>query len=181
MLHTTTEDRQDWQGYARDRERDRRRRRLAAGLVALVAVLVVAGAGVWQLSRPQPIEEVTGGWFYDQNSTQIQEAIDHEVEDGYFNMSVNTSVPVSDGIALIGIKNIEDNKFDCRVTVTLEDGTQVFESGGLAPGSELKYVELAQDLAAGDHEATALFEIYERDEAHTKIGQTASKLIFHVR
>lgn len=149
--------------------------------VLLVAALTLAGIGAWQCSKPASIDEATGGWFYDQDSTAIQEAIDHEVEDGYFNMSINTSVPVSEGVALIGIKNIPDNKFDCTVTVTLEDGTVVYQSGGLTPGSEIKHVTLNQDLPAGDHAATALFEIYEQDEAHTKVGQTASKLTFHVK
>ena len=156
-------------------------KKLVALAALLGATLVLAGIGIWHCSKPSSIEEATGGWFYDQDSTAIQEAIDHEVEDGYFNMNINTSVPVSDGVALVGIKNIPDNKFDCAVTITLEDGTEIYKSGGLAPGSEIKYARLTQDLSSGDHEATALFEIYEQDDAHTKVGQTASKLTLHVK
>lgn len=122
-----------------------------------------------------------GGSFYDQSSDEIQAAIDHEVEDGYFNMSINTSVPVyEDNTALIGIKNIESNQFDCTVTVTLDDGTEVYKSGGLAPGTEIQMATLSQDLEPGEYEATATFDIYELDEEHTVAGKTASKLTLHV-
>ena len=158
----------------------RKGRKRAAVAIVVAAAVALAGLGAWQLLKPSSIEDVVGGPFYDQSATEIQEAVDHEVEDGYFNMSVNTSVPVSGTTALIGIKNIDDNKFDCAVTVTLEDGTQVYKSGGLAPGTELKTVELDQALPSGDYAATALFEIYERDDSHAKAGQTASKLTLHV-
>lgn len=150
--------------------------------IALIVLLAIGGCAAWHASQPKDIDEVTGGWFYDQSASDIQEAIDHEVEDGYFNMSINTSVPVStDMVALIGIKNIESNAYDCTVTITLEDGTQVYKSGGLAPGTELQSITLDQELETGEYAGTALFEIYEQDEAHTKAGQTASKITLYVQ
>lgn len=149
-------------------------------IALLIIALLLAGFGVWKFMNLSP-EEATGGAFYDQTASEIQEAVDHEVKDGYFNMSINTSVPVfDDNSAAIGIRNIESNQYDCIVTVTLEDGTEVYKSGGLAPGTELEMVTLTQDLEPGDYEATAVFEIYEQDEAHTVAGQTASKLTLHV-
>lgn len=150
-------------------------------LIALLLIaLLLAGFGIWKFMNLSP-EEATGGAFYDQSASEIQEAVDHEVEDGYFNMSINTSVPVfEDNSAAIGIRNIESNQYDCIVTVTLDDGTEVYKSGGLAPGTELSMVTLTQDLEPGDYEATAVFEIIEQDEAHTVAGQTASKLTLHV-
>jgi len=150
-------------------------------LIALILIaLLLGGFGAWKFMNLSP-EEATGGAFYDQSAAQIQEAVDHEVQDGYFNMSINTSVPVfEDNSAAIGIRNIESNQYDCIVTVTLDDGTEVYKSGGLAPGSELSMVTLTQDLKPGDYEATAVFEIIEQDEEHTVAGQTASKLTLHV-
>lgn len=149
-------------------------------IALLLAALLLAGFGAWKFMNLSP-EEATGGAFYDQSASQIQEAVDHEVQDGYFNMSINTSVPVfDDNSAAIGIRNIESNQYDCIVTVALEDGTEVYKSGGLAPGTELDMVTLTQDLEPGDYEATAVFEIYEQDEGHTVAGQTASKLTLHV-
>ena len=40
--------------------------------VLLVAALALVGIGAWQCSKPASIDEVTGGWFYDQDSTAIQ-------------------------------------------------------------------------------------------------------------
>ena len=150
-------------------------------VIALILVaLICAGFGIWKVTNLTP-DEATGGAFYDQSASQIQEAIDHEVKDGYFNMSINTSVPVfEDNSAALGIKNIESNSYDCMVTVTLDDGREVYKSGGLAPGTELEMVTLTQTLEPGDYEATAVFDIYEQDEAHTVAGQTASKLTLHV-
>ena len=162
----------------RDNKRQHGKRK---ALIALLLIaLLLAGFGIWKFMNLSP-EEATGGAFYDQSASEIQEAVDHEVEDGYFNMSINTSVPVfEDNSAAIGIRNIESNQYDCIVTVTLDDGTEVYKSGGLAPGSELSMVTLTQDLEPGDYEATAVFEIIEQDEAHTVAGQTASKLTLHV-
>ena len=154
------------------------KRKVAIALI--LVVLLVAGFGIWKAANLTP-DEATGGAFYDQSASQIQEAIDHEVKDGYFNMSINTSVPVfEDNSAALGIKNIESNQYDCTVTVTLDDGREVYKSAGLAPGTELEMVTLTQTLEPGDHEATAVFDIYEQDEAHTVAGQTASKLTLHV-
>ncbi len=157
------------------------KRRIGKPLIAaILVVLLVAGFGIWKVTNLTP-DEATGGAFYDQSASQIQEAIDHEVKDGYFNMSINTSVPVfEDNSAALGIKNIESNQYDCMVTVTLDDGREVYKSAGLAPGTELEMVTLTQTLEPGDHEATAVFDIYEQDEAHTVAGQTASKLTLHV-
>ena len=149
-------------------------------IVLILVVLLVAGFGIWKVANLTP-DEATGGAFYDQSASQIQEAIDHEVKDGYFNMSINTSVPVfEDNSAALGIRNIESNQYDCTVTVTLDDGREVYKSAGLAPGTELEMVTLTQTLEPGDYEATAVFDIYEQDEAHTVAGQTASKLTLHV-
>ena len=163
-------------------ERQGGKKKRIALAIALVVLLALGGCAAWKAGQPQAIDEVTGGWFYDQSAADIQEAIDHEVEDGYFNMSINTSVPVAtDGTALIGIKNIDTNRYDCIVTITLEDGTEVYKSGGIAPGTELRSVTLNQELQSGEYEGTALFEIFERDEAHTKAGQVASKVTFYVQ
>lgn len=149
-------------------------------IALLIVALLLGGFGIWKFMNLSP-EEATVGAFYDQSASEIQEAVDHEVEDGYFNMSINTSVPVfDDNSAAIGIRNIESNQYDCIVTVTLEDGTEVYKSGGLAPGTQLSMVTLTHTLEPGDYEATAVFEIIEQDEAHTVVGQTASKLTLHV-
>ena len=149
-------------------------------IAALAIALLLGGFGLYKVGNLTP-DEATGGAFYDQSAAQIQEAVDHEVEDGYFNMSINTSVPVfEDSTAALGVKNIESNSYDCTVTVTLDDGREVYKSGGLAPGTELDMVTLTQQLEPGDYEATATFDIYEQDEAHTVAGQTASKLTLHV-
>ena len=150
-------------------------------VIVILAIALLVSCFCFSKCANLTPEEATGGAFYDQSASEIQEAVDHEVEDGYFNMSINTSVPVfEDNSAALGIKNIESNSYDCIVTVTLDDGTEVFKSGGLAPGTEIDMVTLTQTLEPGDYEATAVFDIYEQDEAHTVAGQTASKLTLHV-
>lgn len=167
------------EAIARENDKQKRKRRLIIALLILLFMLLVAGIVYFTV----PNKEIhTGGWFYEQDAVAIQDAVDQSVQEGYFNMTINTRVPVYDGsTAYIGIQNVEANHFDCIVTVTLDDGTQIFKSGGIAPGQELKIVNLDVSLEKGTYEATALFEIYDINEAHTKAGQTASKITLYVQ
>ena len=156
-------------------EKDKKRKRLIIVLLLLLAFMLII-AGIVRIALPDK-EIRTGGWFYEQNATAIQDAVDQSVQEGYFNMTINSKVPVYGGTtAYVGIQNVEANHFDCVVTITLEDGTQVYKSGGLSPGQELRTIELSTSLSNGTYEATALFEIYDINESHTKAGQTASKI-----
>lgn len=112
-------------------------------IAILIIALLFSCFCFYKCANLTSLEESTGGAFYDQSASEIQEVVDHEVEDGYFNMSINTSVPVfEDNSAALGIKNIESNSHDCIVTVTLDDGAEVYKSGGLASGIELAMVTL---------------------------------------
>ena len=156
-----------------------RRHRIAALIATILALIALLS--IYAMTQCSWVPR--GGEFYDQSAEDIQEAVDHEVEDGYFNMCINTKIPVysADNTALAGIKNIESNHFDCVVTITLDDGTEIYRSGGISPGSELKLIELSSSLEKGEYGATALFEVYEQDDAHTKVGQTASLVTLYVQ
>lgn len=161
-----------------EKKKERRERIIAIAFIILATAAMSAAMFLTQCTGVH-----RGGEFYDQSAEAIQEAVDHEVQDGYFNMCINSKVPVysADNTAIAGIKNIKENHFDCTVTITLDDGTQVFKSGGLAPGSELKSITLDTALEKGKHKATALFEVYEQGDEHTKIGQTASIVTLYVQ
>lgn len=161
------------------KEKKEKRRRIFALVIAILALIAM----LLMLFITQCSWIPRGGEFYDQDAAAIQEAVDREVEDGYFNMCINTNIPVyaSDDTAIAGIKNIEANHFDCTVTITLDDGTQVYKSGGLAPGTELQIITLGTHLEKGQYSGTALFEVYERDDTHTKVGQTASIVTLYVQ
>ena len=161
------------------KEKKEKRRRIFALVIAILALLAM----LLMVCITQCSWIPRGGEFYDQSAETIQEAVDREVKDGYFNMCINTNIPVyaSDDTAIAGIKNIEANHFDCTVTITLDDGTQVYKSGGLAPGTELKTITLDTHLEKGEYSATALFEVYEQDSTHTKAGQTASIVNLYVQ
>lgn len=161
-----------------EKKKERRDRIIAIAFIILATLAMCAAMYLTQCSGIH-----RGGDFYDQSAQEIQDAVDREVEDGYFNMCINTKIPVysADSTAIAGIKNIKENHFDCTVTITLDDGTQVFKSGGLAPGSELKSITLDKVPDKGEHKATALFEVYEQGDEHTKIGQTASIVTLYVQ
>ena len=182
LANGSREEEQPNEGYC-DEVNQRSKKKPGQTLVALLLIaLLIAAMTAWFLLSNPSKEIPTGGEFYEQSATQIQDAIDQSVEDGYFNMTINSKVPVYDGTtALVGIQNIEGNHFDCTVTVALSDGSVVYQSGGLAPGQELQTVKLNTSLEKGEHEATALFEIYDQNEEHSKAGQTASKITLYVQ
>ena len=169
---------EDLERRAQQEKKEKRRRIVALAIAILALLTMLLMVAITQCTGIQ-----RGGEFYDQSAEAIQEAVDREVKDGYFNMCINTGIPVyaADDTALAGIKNIEANHFDCIVTITLDDGTQVYKSGGLAPGTELKLITLDTHLEKGQYSGTALFEVYERNDAHTKVGQTASVVTLYVQ
>lgn len=72
------------------------------------------------------------------------------------------------------IGNPGENKCYLTATLMLADGTLLYESGLLEPGTGFEQVELNQTLEAGTYEAMVHYQGYSMDEARSELNGSDS-------
>ncbi|MEG2361373.1 MAG: hypothetical protein RSB97_06040, partial [Christensenella sp.] len=100
------------------------------------------------------------GFLEGRTEDEIQELINQAVEDGMFNISVNSNPVFENGKAegSLRIENVPNNKYYMKVTVKLDDtGEIVYESKGIKQGQYIEKATLSKALAKGEYAATAVF------------------------
>lgn len=151
-------------------------------IIILVIVIIAAiGVGIWAFASQ-------GGGFYD-NSAQNGQApyktdeekqaeLDRVVEEGMLSISIASVIEFENGTSegTAYIENVPSNKYDMKVTITLDSNNEVvYESGGISPDSHIDTIKLMKNLAAGTYPATATFTAYDR-QTHEEVGQAAAKI-----
>lgn len=116
---------------------------------------------------------------YDGRSEQeILDDLNRQVAEGMMNISIAATITFEDGSAEgeARIQNIEGNKRDQKVVITLDEGDEViYESGAIPPGSHIQTIKLNRDLDAGSYDATATFVGYDL-ETHQETGKAAAQI-----
>lgn len=157
--------------------------------IALIAVLLcVIGALVFLLLRPddggQTVTEkerdpnAAVGQYEGKTPEEIQAELDKIVEEGMFNISINSTVTMASGSdeAELRIENIAANHHLMSVEIKLDDtGEVIYASGLIEPGYYIQSAPLNTTLAKGSYAATALFTAY-NIETEAVAGQAAAKI-----
>ena len=102
---------------------------------------------------------VEGGWN-EADVSKIQEGLNAGVEEGYINISMNTTPVFADGKSEgnLMIVNESINKYPQYVVITRNDtGDTIYESKGIPVGSKIEKDTLDVALPAGTYECTAMF------------------------
>ena len=157
-----------------EQEQKKPKKKSLTPLFLLILIGVCAGMGYYiftmnqqsQRGRLARDEEALGGMLPGKTPQEISEILNTKVEEGMVN---------------IGIENIEANQYSFQVNLVLDEtGETIYSSGLIDPGYYVEYVELNQELQAGDHLATAVFTTYSLDESEDKIAEARVKLTLHV-
>lgn len=130
-----------------------------------------------------------GGDFYDAaaekglldgRTAEEVAALSQQVENGMLQVSINANPVFLNGTAEgnLRIENAPGNPYDMRVTLTLEDGSVVYASGGLKPNYHIERDTLDSDLDAGEYAATARF--YAVDKNHKDLGVVEQEITITV-
>lgn len=107
----------------------------------------------------------TGGWE-SLSQEELEEALNQQVEDGYINISMNTSPVFADGKAEgnLMIVNETINRYPQQVVITRNDtGETIYTSGAIPVGSKIESHTLDVELDAGTYECTAMFHSLDPD------------------
>lgn len=156
-------------------------------LVLIVLALVTVTLGLLLLLRPATDD----GWYdkgmsigsYEgKSATEIQAELDRQVAEGEMEVSVAPTIRVdgTTGVATVRMENSPKNRRDQKFSVTLDDGTLIYQSGAVPPGSHLQTVELTTVPAIGTHEATVTFQGYDRithEEVGGSVGASVSVVV----
>lgn len=137
-------------------------------LLPLLCVLVLSliGGGYWWINRTD-MDKTTKYWFdkaaqkgslAGKNPNDVQSMLDTVVEEGMFNVSVNSSIVFEDGQSSgsLGLENISANHYYCDLRLVLEDsGETIYKSGGLKPGQYIDEIKLSKNLEKGTYPCIA--------------------------
>ena len=102
---------------------------------------------------------VEGGWNK-VDEDKVRENLNASVEEGYINISMNTTPVFENGEAEgnLMIVNETINKYPQKVIITRNDnGDVIYESKGIPVGSKIEKAKLLENLPAGTYECTAMF------------------------
>lgn len=140
------------------------------GGVVLLLIAVIAVLMFLLFKKDAETEKEVGGGVYtidEGNYQRIQEDMEAEVKEGYFETYMNTEWTFPDGTsettnAILG--NSPNNTKPIRCEVQLEDtGEVVFSTGVLPVGAQVSPFKLNVDLDAGSYDAVCM--VYLLNEA----------------
>lgn len=144
----------------------KKKKKLVILLLLLLAAAIGVGMFLWYQNR---MDDTTKYWFDKaaKNGTlegktpeELQDMLDKIVAEGMFNVSMNVQPVFEDGDSegSLGVENIKENRYFCRVVITLDsDGSTIYESQGLKPGQYIDKIKLQQSLTKGVYDCTAQF------------------------
>lgn len=174
-------------GKKNSRKEKEKGRKKALLLLLLLFIVAGAGGGYWWYTHNQVMDATTKYWFdklakdgslQGKTPAEVQDILNSVVEEGMFNVSMNAKAIFNDGKSegSIGLENIPQNRYYCRVVILRDDTNEVlYESKGLKPGQYIDKIKLKKNLPAGDYACTA--QVIATDpESLDDIGQVQVKI-----
>ena len=156
-------------------------------LLLILLLFIAAGGGYWWYTQNQVMDATTKYWFdklaqdgslQGKTQTEVQGILNSVVEEGMFNVSMNAKAIFNDAKSegSIGLENIPENRYYCRVVIRRDDTNEVlYESQGLKPGQYIDKIKLKQNLPPGNYDCTA--QVIATDpESLEDIGQVQVKI-----
>lgn len=141
-------------------------------LVILIVVLCAGIAAALYFTRQE--EPAGGNASVDPNASAWDDGIDSSGTEITENILVpgysGAEMKAGDTTLKLRIGNPEENTCYLQATLQLEDGTVLYESGLLEPGTGFEQVELDQTLEAGTYEALVHYQGYSMDEEQSQLN-----------
>lgn len=148
------------------------KKRIYWTLIGILALLLLAGAAwmIYSCLAGQNKKPAGSNASVDADASAWDDGIDSGEQTG--EITDNILVPGYSGAEMkagdmtlnLRIGNPEENTCYLQATLQLEDGTVLFESGLLEPGTGFEQIELTQTLEAGTYEAWVHYQGYSMDE-----------------
>lgn len=167
-------------------ENNKSKKRLIIIIIAILLVLALAVGGLiiynnYFADKPVNSDGVVGtvvtDWDHGIKDTPSSSEDGGVQIPGYNAATMN----YGDKSLHISIGNPKDNKCGFYATVKLEDGTILYKSDFLAPGSGLTDIPISISLEKGEHKAMVLYQCVTLDNAHTPLNAAESAFTLIVK
>lgn len=157
-------------------------------LIILVLAVGAVGYRVFFSSTEKTASVVAGDFLPDgkdaskMTDKQLGEFAQQAVDKSQFNMRIVSKATLNKntGKANIAIQNPPVNTYPVNVVITdNQTGAELYSSGAIYPGEEIKEATIDKKLADGVHQSTATFNIY-NEKTKKQQGSVQSELILVV-
>lgn len=153
-------------------------------IIGIVALLLAAIVAVVVIVKPFGSAEekddfydsgMTLGSYEGKSEEEIIADLNAKVAENEMSISCAPSIQVDSttGEAEVRIENIAANHVDQKFTIALEDGTKIYESGGIQPGYFVQSVKLDEVPKPGEYTVVVTFQGYDPTTHNPKGGSAA--------
>ena len=162
--------------------------------IGIVILLILAAlAAVFALKYCAPDTRTKGdrdldamlGQMPGRTQKDYQDVLNKVVEEGMFNISINSNVWCTNGTAEVGIENIPGNHYLMKVELYLqgENGDKkLYESGLIAPGYYVEQTKIdTGGLKPGSYAAVAVFHAIDEEDETTEVGSSRMEITLTVK
>lgn len=158
-------------------------------IILLLALLLLGGGvGYWYVThQPEQKTTVVSGKFLPDDkdaskmtNDEIAKYAQAAVDKSKFQMIINPDITVEGGKSDLYIQNPPNNSYPIDVTITLDNGDVVYQSGGIKIGYEVKNATMDKQLDKGNYTGTALFKLYNQETSEEK-GQVTAEITISVK
>ena len=153
----------------------KKRNKIIAFLIMLLLLLLLLTRCCSSCSNLSPSDISQGEieWNQPRASRDLQAEIDKAVEQGMFNVFMNTNVVFKDGNSKgnMMIQNIDTNIYPMYVEIYNDDNL-LYKSDIIDPGYKIEEAKLDTALSKGTYDCTAYFYVTDsnKQEVQNKIG-----------
>lgn len=156
-------------------------------LIIVIAAALVGGYFIWKMmpkeyGRFELDEMARDGFFDDKSGEDIEALLNQIIEEGMFNISINSDPVFEDGKSEgnLRIENVPNNPYYMTVRITRDDtGEEVYQSKGIKQEQFIENDTLSKELPKGDYPCTAVFTAVDM-ETYEEVGTAAAKITIHV-
>ncbi len=171
----------------RKAQQNNNKKRFVIIIAAIIAAAAAVCAIVFFMMQGQKNtfafdELAQNGFLEGRTQEDIQRLVNQQVEEGMFNVSINSVITYENGGAegSVCIENIPANRYHMKVRFLLDEtGEVVYESAGIKPGQFIEKAPLSKPLEKGSYATTAVFSAIDQ-ETLKEIGRTNVEITLEV-
>lgn len=118
--------------------------------------------------------------YTDKTNEELEAMMNATVEESMVTVSMATNPVFENGVGEVLIYNDISNKYPQIVEINTTSGTLIYQSGLIAVGSKVETATLLVDLATGNHNCIATFNVIDGDTGEL-IARVNAKIVVTVK